>query len=44
MKATTLNGTLEGIAKGITDQGVLLLEDDEGKVHTIYSADILIES
>lgn len=44
VKATTLNGTLVGIAKGITEQGVLLLEDDEGEIHTIYSADILIES
>lgn len=44
VKATTLNGSFTGIAKGITDEGVLLLEDDNGKVHHIYSADILIES
>ncbi|MGG1573851.1 biotin--[acetyl-CoA-carboxylase] ligase [Fictibacillus sp. NRS-1165] len=33
---------LEGVAKGITDEGILLLEDDDGKVHSIYSADIEI--
>lgn len=40
--ARTLQGTLHGIAKGITDAGVLLLEDDNGIVHSIYSADIEI--
>ncbi|MFC0188566.1 biotin--[acetyl-CoA-carboxylase] ligase [Fictibacillus aquaticus] len=40
--ARNLNGTLTGFAKGITDEGVLLLEDDEGMVHSIYSADIEI--
>lgn len=38
--ARTISGTLIGIAKGITNDGVLLLEDSEGKVHHIYSADI----
>ncbi|MCT8138922.1 biotin--[acetyl-CoA-carboxylase] ligase [Anaerobacillus sp. CMMVII] len=38
--ARTISGSLEGYASGITDEGVLLLEDDFGKVHKIYSADI----
>ena len=35
--------TITGIAKGITEDGVLLLEDHEGKVHHIHSADIEIK-
>lgn len=31
---------LEGYARGIDDEGVLLLEDSSGQVHRIYSADI----
>ncbi|MEK5381141.1 biotin--[acetyl-CoA-carboxylase] ligase [Niallia sp. FSL W8-0635] len=42
--ANTLNGSVFGLAKGITDDGVLLLEDEEGVVHSIYSADILMET
>jgi BirA family transcriptional regulator, biotin operon repressor / biotin---[acetyl-CoA-carboxylase] ligase len=42
IKATTLNQTISGKAIGITDAGVLLLEDDAGTVHSIYSADIEI--
>ena len=42
--ASTLNGSLKGTAKGITEDGVLLLEDETGTVHSIYSADILLES
>jgi BirA family biotin operon repressor/biotin-[acetyl-CoA-carboxylase] ligase len=38
--ARTLHGHYEGLAKGITEEGVLLLEDAEGMVHKIYSADI----
>lgn len=38
--ARTINASLEGFAKGITDDGVLLLEDDLGTIHKIYSADI----
>lgn len=41
--ARTVSNTLEGMAKGITDDGVLLLEDDSGQVHHIYSADIKIK-
>ncbi len=42
IKATTVNSTIIGKAIGITDEGVLLLEDHSGKVHSIYSADIHI--
>ncbi|RFU68473.1 biotin--[acetyl-CoA-carboxylase] ligase [Peribacillus saganii] len=38
--ATTLTGTITGRALGITEEGVLLLEDNKGEVHKIYSADI----
>jgi BirA family biotin operon repressor/biotin-[acetyl-CoA-carboxylase] ligase len=38
--ARTLRGQYEGIALGITEEGVLLLEDAEGTIHKIYSADI----
>ena len=41
--ARTVSNTLEGMAKGMTDDGVLLLEDDSGQVHHIYSADIKIK-
>lgn len=42
IRVRTLNQQIEGIAKGITDDGILLLEDDEGNIHPIYSADIEI--
>jgi BirA family transcriptional regulator, biotin operon repressor / biotin---[acetyl-CoA-carboxylase] ligase len=42
--ARSISGSISGYAKGITEEGVLLLEDDEGKVHSIYSADIEIPS
>jgi BirA family biotin operon repressor/biotin-[acetyl-CoA-carboxylase] ligase len=38
--ARTLNGSISGKALGITDEGVLKVEDDLGEVHHIYSADI----
>ena len=40
IKATLVNGVICGRAAGITDEGVLLLEDHDGKIHSIYSADI----
>ncbi|MFT4413067.1 biotin--[acetyl-CoA-carboxylase] ligase [Fredinandcohnia humi] len=40
--ARTLTGSIEGKAIGITDEGVLLIEDLTGKIHQIYSADIEI--
>ncbi len=42
IKATTVNDTIVGKAIGITEEGVLLVEDRSGKVHSIYSADIHI--
>lgn len=38
--ARMLNGTIRGIARGITEEGVLMLEDADGVVHYIHSADI----
>ena len=38
--ARTINGNIEGRALGITDEGVLKIEDASGVVHQIYSADI----
>lgn len=38
--ARTLNGSFQGEAVGITHEGVLLLKDENGQVHKIYSADI----
>lgn len=38
--ARTIKGAIEGFAKGITEDGVLLLEDNYGTMHKIYSADI----
>lgn len=40
IKARTLTGTIEGKALGITDDGVLQIEDMSGKIHQVYSADI----
>ncbi|MBO9128220.1 biotin--[acetyl-CoA-carboxylase] ligase [Bacillus sp. 165] len=40
--ARTVTQTLTGIAKGITEDGVLMLEDESGNIHYIHSADIEI--
>ncbi len=40
IRARTINGTIEGRALGITEEGVLKIEDTSGIVHQIYSADI----
>jgi BirA family biotin operon repressor/biotin-[acetyl-CoA-carboxylase] ligase len=40
LKARTLTNVIEGKALGITDDGVLKLEDATGFIHHIYSADI----
>lgn len=42
--ARTLKEVLYGYAVGITDDGVLLLRDESGETHSIYSADIEIAS
>lgn len=38
--ARTLIGSIHGKAKGITEDGVLMIEDQSGKIHHVYSADI----
>jgi BirA family transcriptional regulator, biotin operon repressor / biotin---[acetyl-CoA-carboxylase] ligase len=35
-----LQGNIHGKALGITDDGVLMIEDRLGEIHYIYSADI----
>jgi BirA family biotin operon repressor/biotin-[acetyl-CoA-carboxylase] ligase len=40
--AHTLQGDIAGRALGITDEGVLKLEGNDGRLHDIYSADIEI--
>ncbi|WP_079509531.1 biotin--[acetyl-CoA-carboxylase] ligase [Mesobacillus jeotgali] len=41
--ARTITGEIKGKAIGITEDGVLLIEDNTGTIHNIYSADIKIE-
>lgn len=41
--ARTVTGTIRGKALGITEEGVLKLEDENGSIHDIYSADIEME-
>ncbi|WP_141433311.1 biotin--[acetyl-CoA-carboxylase] ligase [Bacillus sp. 03113] len=43
IRARTLTGTIYGTALGITDDGVLKIEEDNGNIQHIYSADIEIE-
>jgi len=38
--ARTITGEISGTAIGITDEGILLIEDHEGNIQRIYSADI----
>jgi BirA family biotin operon repressor/biotin-[acetyl-CoA-carboxylase] ligase len=40
IKARTLTTVIEGTALGITDDGVLQIQDDDGITHHVYSADI----
>ncbi|MFP7297863.1 biotin--[acetyl-CoA-carboxylase] ligase [Neobacillus niacini] len=40
--ARTLTHSIVGKAQGITEDGVLIIEDDNGKIHQVYSADIEI--
>ncbi|MDF2606418.1 MAG: birA [Bacillales bacterium] len=42
--AKTSLETIEGKAIGITNDGILLLEDKEGKIHNIISGDIFIDT
>jgi len=43
IKARTLTNVIEGKALGITDEGVLMLEDKAGSIHHVYSADIELQ-
>ena len=38
--ARTLTGSIHGRAMGITNEGVLMIEDASGQTHFVYSADI----
>ncbi|MEH7345289.1 biotin--[acetyl-CoA-carboxylase] ligase [Bacillus sp. JJ1532] len=38
--ARTITGSIQGKALGITEDGVLMIEDEMSKIHHIYSADI----
>lgn len=38
--ARTITGSIHGKALGITDDGVLMIEDETGKINYVYSADI----
>ncbi|MCJ7839480.1 biotin--[acetyl-CoA-carboxylase] ligase [Lederbergia sp. NSJ-179] len=40
--AQTKGESITGIAEGITDEGVLMVRDQNGKLHFIYSADLHI--
>ena len=38
--ARTITGSIHGKALGINEDGVLRIEDEEGRIHEVYSADI----
>lgn len=40
IKATTVTSEIIGLAVGISNDGVLKVEDEQGVIHNIYSADI----
>lgn len=42
--ARTISGEINGKAIGITEEGVLQIEGEDGQIHQIYSADIEIKS
>ncbi|MFC4410941.1 biotin--[acetyl-CoA-carboxylase] ligase [Chungangia koreensis] len=44
IRASMVNGEIIGKAIGITEEGVLQIQTDDGKIHGIYSADIFIEN
>jgi BirA family biotin operon repressor/biotin-[acetyl-CoA-carboxylase] ligase len=44
LTARTITGSIYGKALGITDDGVLMIEDSNGKVYHVYSADIELDS
>ena len=42
IEVTTIRERFEGVASGITDDGVLQLTQEDGTVRTIYAGDIKI--
>lgn len=42
--ARTISGSISGKALGITEEGVLRIEDEAGEIHHVYSADIELDS
>lgn len=44
IRAVMLNETIEGLALGISDEGLLEVKLEDGSIRGIYSADIVIES
>ncbi|HET7615720.1 MAG TPA: bifunctional biotin--[acetyl-CoA-carboxylase] synthetase/biotin operon repressor, partial [Bacillales bacterium] len=42
--ARTLRGTIVGTAAGLSENGFLILEDEDGKRHEISSADVDLPS
>ncbi|MBD7986097.1 biotin--[acetyl-CoA-carboxylase] ligase [Sporosarcina sp. Sa2YVA2] len=43
IKAVMLNETIEGVALGISEDGLLEVKQDDGSIRGIYSADIIVE-
>jgi BirA family biotin operon repressor/biotin-[acetyl-CoA-carboxylase] ligase len=41
VRVSLVNGALEGVALGITPEGGLLVRDDAGAVHTVWSGDVV---
>ena len=44
IKATMIHQQIEGVALGITNEGILQVKTDDGEIHGIYSADIEIQN
>ena len=44
IKATMIHKQIEGVALGITNEGILQVKTDDGEIHGIYSADIEIQN
>jgi len=44
VRVATPQGVAEGVAEGITEEGALLVRDDAGRVHTMYSGDLTLPS
>ncbi len=44
IKAIMIHQQIEGVALGITNEGILQVKTDDGEIHGIYSADIEIQN